>query len=72
MPPIEDFSEEVAELAKGEEEDVAEEGGQCGEIRDRDHFGAEIGADQMAEGRNRRRRGIEIGFSPKSNPLSVH
>nr|GMC91003.1 hypothetical protein Iba_chr04fCG13270 [Ipomoea batatas] len=39
MPPIKDFPEEVAELAECEEEDVAEEGGQSGEIRDFNHFG---------------------------------
>lgn len=37
-PPIEDFPEKVSELAKGEEQAVAEVRGQRGQIRDRYHF----------------------------------
>lgn len=37
LPPIDDFAEEVAQLAEGEEEAVAEVGGQRGQIRNRNH-----------------------------------
>lgn len=43
MPPVSNLTEEVTELAEGEEEAVAEISCQGGQIRDGDHLGnAEI------------------------------
>lgn len=36
-PPIEDFTEEITKLAKGEEQSITEIGCQCGQIRNSDH-----------------------------------
>jgi len=58
--PIEDFTEEIPELTEGEEQAVAEVGGQRGEIRNRDH-GVGNGRDLDSEFGNSFRGAAAIG-----------
>lgn len=58
--PVEDFAEEIPELAEGEEQAVAEVGGQRGEIRNGDH-GVGNGRDLDSEFGNSFRGAAAIG-----------
>lgn len=57
LPPIKDFSEEITELAKGEEQAIAEVSCQGGQIWNGDHIwiGSEEAESEISDEREKRR-----------------